>query len=189
MVHRVLEMAMLAAAVAAAGCGSKAPEVSDPVEGVPLSQQRTITRNELGYKWPFSVGAGTVACDGGALFFRSAGTTYALSRGAGTRGYANVDAIRRVQGSGPPSDPVARLTQEDRMKVFAQAAGCGSTADTLQRAAALECRTRLRDRHKLSDDELARIEAEGVERTWPPLPPVLMDLTPVLDAARPLCPR
>ena len=66
-------------------------------------------RNELGYKWPFDVGAGTIACDGGALFFCAAGTTYALSRGAGTRGYADIDAIRRVQGSGPPSDPVSRL--------------------------------------------------------------------------------
>ena len=46
----------LVAAVALAACGRKAPAVADPVEGVPLAQQRTITRNELGYKWPFTVG-------------------------------------------------------------------------------------------------------------------------------------
>ncbi len=63
-----------------AGCGRSTAVVSDPVPGLPAAQQRTITRTELGYQWPFTVGVGTVACDGGALAFRSGGTTYALSR-------------------------------------------------------------------------------------------------------------
>src|SRR4029453_4479621 len=108
------------------GWGRVSPSIAEPGEGIPLTQQRTIDRNELGYKWPFDVGTGTIACDGGALFFRAGGTTYALSRGAGTRGYADIDAIRRVQGSGPPSDPVARLTQDERMKIFAQSSACSS---------------------------------------------------------------
>ena len=171
--------AVVAVAVLAA-CGRQPPAVAEPVDGVPLAQQRTITRNEVGYKWPFDMGTGTIACDGGALFFRAGGTTYALSRGAGTRGYAHADAIRRVQGSGPPSDPVSRLTQEVRVKLFADVSACGTAAD---------CRMRLRERAGLSESELAKIEAEGVERNWPPLRPVLMSLDTIVDAARQLCPR
>lgn len=170
------------------GCGRHEPAVTDPVEGVALTQQRTIDRNELGYKWPFTPGTGTLACDGGALFFRTGGTTYALSKGAGTRGYANVDAIRRVQGSGPPSDPVSRLTQEQRTKLFARAAECASISTTTQSARVAECKARIRERDGLTESELARIEAEGVERNWPPLTPVLMSLDPITEAGRLLCP-
>ena len=74
------------------------------------------------------VGTGTIACDAGALSFRAGGTTYALSQGAGTRGYANINAVRRRQGSGPPSDPVSGITQDLRMKMFAQASDCGAAA-------------------------------------------------------------
>jgi hypothetical protein len=174
------------AVAALAACGRQPPAVTDPVQGVPLVQQRTIDRAELGFKWPFDVGTGTIACDGGALFFRSGGTTYALSKGAGTRGYANVNAIRRVQGSGPPSDPVSRLTQEVRMKMFAEVSACAAGAAGTQLAA--ECKTRIRERAGVSEAELTRIEAEGVERNWPPLPPILMSLDEITQAGRRLCP-
>ena len=159
-------MAVALAMMALAGCRDTRPAVEDPLEGVPLTQQRTITQSDLGYKWPFTVGAGTIACDGGALFFRAGGTTYALSQGAGTRGYANVNAIRRVQGSGPPSDPVSRITQDLRMKLFARRPACGAAADAVSRAnarrasaSAIACRR----------PSSLSIEAEGVERNWPPL--------------------
>ncbi len=172
-------------ALVLSGCSKSTPAIADPVEGIPLTQQRTIDRNELGYKWPFDVGTGTIACDGGALFFRTAGTTYALSRGAGTRGYADVDTIRRTQGSGPPSDPVSRLTQEERMKIFAQSSACnGDTPGTVS-----ECKARIRARGSLSESELTQIEAEGAERFWPPLKSPLMSLEAVNDAARQLCPH
>jgi hypothetical protein len=149
-------------ALVLASCDKSTPAIAEPVEGIPLAQQRTIDRNELGYKWPFDAGTGTIACDGGALFFRTGGTTYALSRGAGTRGYAGIDAIRRTQGSGPPSDPPA------------------SVAD---------CKARLRTRSNLSETELTRVEAEGAERYWPPLKPPLMSLDALTDAAKQLCPH
>ena len=167
------------------GCSKSTPTIADPVEGIPLTQQRTIDRNELGYKWPFDMGTGTIACDGGALFFRAGGTTYALSRGAGTRGYADIDAIRRAQGSGPPSDPVSRLTQEERMKIFAQSSACsGENPGPVS-----ECKARIRARSSVSESELTRIDAEGAERIWPPLEPPLMSLEAVNDAARQLCPH
>ena len=167
------------------GCTRQTPTIADPVEGVPLAQQRTIDRNELGYKWPFDPGTGTIACDGGALFFRASGTTYALSRGAGTRGYADIDTIRRPQGSGPPSDPVSRLTQEERMKIFAQSSACGG--ESANRAS--DCKARLRTRSNISESELTRVETEGAERYWPPLEPPLMSLEALTDAARQLCPH
>jgi hypothetical protein len=182
--RRVLIATGLGALIIAA-CGKSSPTIANPVEGVPLAQQRTIDRNELGYKWPFDAGTGTIACDAGALFFRTGGTTYALSRGAGTRGYAGIDAIRRTQGSGPPSDPVSRLTQEERMKIFAQAAACS----TESAARIDDCKARLRTRSTISEKELTRVEAEGAERYWPPLKPPLMSLDALTDAARQLCPH
>ena len=172
-------------ALVLAGCDTSTPAIAEPVEGIPLAQQRTIDRNELGYKWPFDAGTGTIACDGGALFFRTGGTTYALSRGAGTRGYADIDAIRRTQGSGPPSDPVSRVTQDERMKIFAQSSACSTEPP----ARAAECKARLRTRSSLSESELTRVEAEGAERYWPPLKPPLMSLDALTDAARQLCPH
>jgi hypothetical protein len=179
---------LIAGLAVAAGCHGKPAPVDDPVPGIPATQQRTISRNEIGYKWPFSVGVGTIACDGGALAFRAGGTTYALSRGAGTRAYANIDAIRLVQGSGPPSDPVSRLTQETRMKLFAQSSACGDAGDAGAAARVADCKARVRERAGVSDSEMTRIDAEGVERFWPPLKPPLMSLDPVVDAARQLCP-
>jgi hypothetical protein len=178
----------LAAVVALCACGRKEPAVTDPMAGVPVRQQQTISRQEMGHTWPFTVGTGTVACDGGALFFRAGGTTYALSKGAGTRGYANIDAIRLTQGSGPPSDPVSRLTQDVRMKIFASAADCGSTSDTAESARVIECKARILKRNGITEIELQKIEAEGVERNWPPLPPILMSLDPITEAGRLLCP-
>ena len=169
------------------GCGKSRPPIADPVEGIPRPQQRTIDRNELGYKWPFDAGTGTIACDGGALFFRTGGTTYALSRGAGTRGYADIDTIRRTQGSGPPSDPARGVTQEVRMKIFAQLSSCG--ADSTAPGAASECKARIRQRNSLTEADAAKIEAEGAERYWPPLKPPLMSLDALTDAARQLCPH
>jgi hypothetical protein len=172
-------------AIVVSACAKSTATVADPVEGIPPAQQRTIDRNELGYKWPFEAGTGTIACDGGALFFRTGGTTYALSRGAGTRGYADIDAIRRTQGSGPPSDPVSRLTQEERMKIFAHSSACGGGSA----GSVSDCKARLRTRRTLSESELTRIEAEGAERYWPPLEPPLMSLEALIDAARQLCPH
>jgi hypothetical protein len=177
------------AAIAVAACGGRDPVLEDPVPGVPQRQQRSITRSELGFRWPFTVGAGTIACDGGALAFRSGGTTYALSRGAGTRGYEDIDAIRRTQGSGPPSDPVSRLTQTVRMELFAKSSACGTGAGGAAGLGAAECKARIRKAGGLSESELTRIEAEGLERYWPPARPPLMGLEAVLQAAHQLCPQ
>ena len=178
-------LTVVLATMALGGCRDTRPPVEDPMSGVPLTQQRTISRSDLGHEWPFTVGTGTIVCDAGALSFRTGGATYALSQGAGTRGYANINAIRRRQGSGPPSDPVSSVKQDDRMKIFAEASECGAAADALSRA----CKARIRERYRLPESDLARIEAEGAERYWPPLELPFMSLDPVITLARQLCPQ
>jgi hypothetical protein len=171
--------------MAMASCRDTPPPVEEPMPGVPLTQQRTISHSDLGHEWPFTVGTGTIVCDAGALSFRAAGAAYALSQGAGTRGYANINAVRRRQGSGPPSDPVSSVKQDDRMKIFAQASECGAAADAISRA----CKARIRERYHLQESDLTRIEAEGAERYWPPLELPFMSLDPVIAMARQLCPQ
>jgi hypothetical protein len=180
---RTRSVAVALAMVMVAGCRDTRPAVEDPLPGVPLTQQKTITLSDLGHEWPFTVGTGTIVCDAGALSLRAGGTTYALSQGAGTRGYANINAVRRRQGSGPPSDPVTGITQDLRMRIFAQTSECGAAADAVSRA----CKARIRERHRLSETDLTRIEAEGAERYWPPLELPFMSLDPVIDRARQLC--
>ena len=157
--------------------------------GIPVTQQRTISRTDFGFKWPFEPGTGTIACDGGALAFRAGGTTYALSRGAGTRAYANIDAIRRRHDSGPPADPVSRLTQDTRMKLFAQSSACATGTDTASERRVAECKTRIQRSAGITESELTRIESEGAERFWPPLERPLMPLDPVIVEANGLCAR
>ena len=180
---RSVAVALAMVMVMVAGCRDTRPAVEDPLPGVPLTQQNTITLSDLGHEWPFTVGTGTIVCDAGALSLRAGGTTYALSQGAGTRGYANINAVRRRQGSGPPSDPVTGITQDLRMRIFAQTSECGAAADAVSRA----CKARIRERHRLSETDLTRIEAEGAERYWPPLELPFMSLDPVIDRARQLC--
>jgi hypothetical protein len=180
-----LVLAVALASMAAAGCRDTRPTVEDPMPGIPLSQQRTVSRSDLGHQWPFTVGRGTIVCDGGALSFRASGSTYALSQGAGTRGFANINAVRRRQGSGPPSDPVTTVKQDVRMRIFADVSECGAAADAVSRA----CRARIRERHRLTEGDLTRIEAEGAERYWPPLELPFMNLDPVITMARQLCPQ
>lgn len=175
--------AAVVAALWHAGCGGSAPVAFEPLPGGPPAQQRTITRKELGYQWPFTVGVGTIGCDHDILAFRSGGTTYGLNRGVGTRGYANVDDIRRVQGSGPPSDPVAHLTQDARIRVFAETSACAIARNFEGSRRVSDCKARLRQRPGVSESELIRIEAEGVVRNWASFKPVLMKLDGVIATA------
>lgn len=164
-----------------AGCRQNPSPVADPIAEIPINQQRTLNRSEFRYKWPFTVGIGTLGCDSSAFVFRSNGVNYALNEAARARGFAPVDPIRRVQGSGPPSNPLPRLKQEQRMEIFAAAVGCDKDADPAL------CRKRLRATHTLSDADWDQIVAEGRERVWPPLSPPMMSLDPLLDAGKKLC--
>jgi hypothetical protein len=165
--------------------GGRAEPVTDPIPDVPLAQQRIVDRSELRYQWPFTVGSGTLGCSSGAVVFRNAGTSYAVNDAARARGFTSIESIRVTQTAGPPSNPLARLKQSERERVFRQAADCEKTSA----AETAACKRQLRDRERLSEGDLSQIEAEGQERLWPPLPPKKIGLDAVVEAGTKLCPR
>jgi hypothetical protein len=148
-----------------------------------MEQQRAIARSEFGFRWPFTVGLGTLGCVSGAIVFQNGGRRYALNDAARPQATAPIESIQEFRSGGPPTNPLGRLRQEDRQRIFAASAACG---DRPQRDA---CRQAVRERDRLSDDELKQIDAEGQERLWPPLAPQRMSLDAVVEAGQRLCRR
>jgi hypothetical protein len=169
---------LLAGAAGCAADGAALP--SDSIPGMPPPQQRTVTRGELRYKWPFTVGTGTLGCQSGAVVFRSAGRTYAVNEAAAARGFAPIDPIRQTQSSGPPINPLGRLPQHRRMDIFAALSACRSDG---------ACRRGVRETQGLSDADVTQIEAEGLERRWPPLSRARIPLEPIVSGGLELCAR
>ena len=155
--------------------------VRDPIEGISISRQRTISRADLGFRWPLSVGVGTLACDGaGTVLFRSRGTTYLLDgHRAGTHA---IEALRVPEPAAPPSNPLKRLKQAEREEAFRQVTRCESHA-----ADQAGCRRAAVQRLGLSDAEWDQIDVEGHERRWPPMSRAPMSLDPLIAAGRALC--
>lgn len=170
----------LAAVSVACGRGAVAP--AEPLPGIPLDRQRQISRVDLVDSWPFTVGTGTLACDGGAVAFRAQGVTYALNAAARARGYDDVSPIVVTQ-SAEPGNPLRRVPQDDRMRIFAESAACATTADPSG------CRHEVASRHQLTTEELDQVDVEGHERTWPPLTAVKRSVKPVADVGLALCAR
>jgi hypothetical protein len=164
----------------AIGC-AKSQTVVDPIPDIPISQQRTVQRHDFEPGWPFQVGTGTLGCRDGAVSFRAGGVTYALNDAARSR-FPAAEPIRVFQ-SAAPSNPLARLKQDERMHIFAELAACD------QSGSSLSCKQRLRERAGLSEAELKQIDDEGIERRWPPLKRDYVPLDSVLTAGRNLCNR
>ncbi|MCA1649342.1 MAG: YebY family protein [Acidobacteria bacterium] len=166
-------------------CDKKAsPQIGDRIPDIPVSQQRTVTRREFGWKWPLTVGVGTLGCISDAVVFRAGGVTYGLNLTATSRGFAPLDPIWATQSSGP-REPLKRLTQDQRMRIFAEASACEKARPPNQG----QCQQRILDTHHLSEPELQQIDAEGRERSWPPLSPMRRSVTPLVDAGLTLCTR
>lgn len=165
--------------VIVAACGHDG--VEDPIPDIPLSRQTSVFRAELGFRWPLTVGVGTLACDAtGAILFRSSGVTYVVS---GTRPDAHdLTPLRVPAPSRPPSNPLKRLPQAQRMDAFESMLRCQSRTP-VDRA----CERITLERFGLSHEEWALIDAEGHERTWPPLSRGLMPLDALIASGRPLC--
>jgi hypothetical protein len=169
-----------AALILIAAC-DRAATVRDPMEGISLSRQRNISRVDLGFRWPLSVGVGTLACDdAGTVLFRSQGITYLLrGQRAGTR---DVDPLRVPESAVPPSNPLKRLKQAEREEAFRQVMHCD--ANDADRSG---CRRAAVERLGLSDAEWEQINVEGHERRWPPLSRPPMSLDPLIAAGLALC--
>lgn len=161
----------------------------DPIREFPKTQQRATSRVGFGWRWPFTPGTGTLGCDAGAVVFRANGASYALNDQARSRGFASVDPIWQTQTSGPRHEPLKRLPQDQRMRIFAESVACGGHGAGDQSANGSPCEQRVRERFGLSDTELEQVEVEGQERLWPPLPPKRMNLEPLVNAGLALCGR
>lgn len=180
MPHRSWGLVLLVLFIACGG--SRSQRIADPISDVPANQQRSVARSEFGWKWPLSVGFGTLGCISDAVVFRAGGVTYALNEAASSRGFAPLDPIWATQSTGP-RDPLKRLTQDQRMRLFAEASAC-------EKAKAVDrCKQRILETHALSEQELKQIDAEGRERTWPPLAPMRRSVASLVDAGLTLCTR
>jgi hypothetical protein len=168
--------------VSLTACASGPPPVDDPVLDIPASPQRRISRQDFADSWPFEPGAGTLACIGQAVVFRAQGVTYALNDQARARGYVSVDSIVVSQSKGP-SRPLERVTQDERMQIFRASTEFTASPDEST------CKQRLARARGLSADELSQVEAEGRERSWPPLTRPRRSTDAVLKAGAALCSR
>jgi hypothetical protein len=164
-------------------CADSRPrEVEDRIPEMPIGQQRTVTRNDLGGQWPFTVGIGTLGCNAKAVMFRTDGRTYAINDAARNAGFASVEPIRAVQSQGWLSNPLRSLPQDTRMSIFEESARCDRLHEVSN-----SCKERLREVHRISQADLIQIEAEGRERLWPPLEPERVSLEPLMEAGMKLC--
>jgi len=168
-------------------CADSRPhEVEDRILEIPMSQQRMVTRNDLGGQWPFTIGIGTLGCNAAAVMFRADGRTYAINDAARNAGFASVEPIRIVQSRGWPSNPLKSLPQDARMNIFEESIRCERMSAALSYSSD-PCKRRLRETHILTDAQLSQIEAEGRERLWPPLESEHVSLGPLVEVGLKLC--
>jgi len=173
--------------VLSSACGGQIPATAaDRIGDIPITEQRAIDRGELGFRWPFTVGQGTLGCQSGAVVFRSAGVNYGVNDAAKARGYAAPDPIWRFRSEGPPTSPLGRIRQDERERIFRESSRCDEQPAAPGQAVE-NCRRNVREKYRLTDDELKQVEAEGRERLWPPLSPKHIDLAPLLEAGMKLC--
>jgi len=163
-------------------CGRGSQRIDDPIGNVPLNRQRAVSRVDFSFRWPLSVGAGVLGCDQeNRILFRTQGVTYQVD--GRTDGVGGIEPLRMPEPSPPPTNPLRRVTQSDRMAAFASMTACAAhPSDDLCASATLE-------RYGLSREEWTQVEAEGRERRWPPLPREYMSLDPLIAAGRTLCAR
>ena len=165
---------------------TRGTETSDPIDAIPARQQRVIRRAELDWRWPLTVGTGTLGCVSGAVVFRSGGVNYAVNDQAQRRGFASIEPLRIAQPSGPPQNPLKGLPQDVRMRIFAESRACDRSSGS-NSGAAQACRQRIRARDGLTEADLKQVEMEGEDRVWPPLVRANASLEPLALAGSKLC--
>ena len=182
---RMLLLCLLGSTGCSGGQGSS-PSL-DLIPGIPAEVQRYVSRSELGLLWPLEIGQGTIGCLSGAIVFRGQGIDYALNDAARSRGFRPIDPIWEDRTEGWPSNPLKRISQDMRKRIYAELAACQKAKGTVS-----ACRERVRVKAQLTDAEVDQIFAEGVERRWPPLKPNRKSLDPLLNVGtrpRPPTPR
>jgi hypothetical protein len=169
------------------------------------SNEREITRDEYGDRWPFTVERGILSCTDNAVVLTTGGTAYAVNGQARTRGYAPTEPIWREATLSLSVSPVARLPVETRQQIFRATVGCEDegndeaerrlpvTPGNIEKHLALAsqltdtCKAGVRKQHALTADEHERIGNEGVAHSWPPLTPTRVNIGPIIDDGLQLC--
>jgi hypothetical protein len=167
-------------------------------------QPNEIRAADLGDAWPLTVDRGVLRCEVGShVVFRTMdGTDYAVNGSAkGTRRFQPIEAIWKLQPEGKPETVVERVREDHRRAIFSEAVTCednaqrtaearGRTLDQQilrERELTASCQTALRQREKLTDAEFRAIKMEGVVRSWPPLTPTRVNISPLIDRGLQLC--
>ena len=117
---------LLFCVVVHAGCSSgqgSSPNF-DAIPNIPPEAQRYVSRSELGLLWPLEIGQGTIGCVSGAVVSAIQGVDYALNDAARSRGYRPIDPIWEDRTEGWPSNPLKRISQDMRKRIYAELAAC-----------------------------------------------------------------
>jgi hypothetical protein len=155
------------------------------------SNRQLITRDQLGNEWPFVVASGILYCErnGNHVVFESGGIHYAINRSAravaGQNGYVPVEPILKQLPQPPVNGRLDRVPEPVRRDVFREAARC----DGAGTFGAAPCRANILTRTDITPAELQQIVEEGIAVAWPPMPPRLADVSPILTRGVALCER
>lgn len=159
-----------------------------------------VGRADFGDRWPLTVAEGTLACSDGAVTFKTRdGRTYAVNGAARARGFRAIDPIWRKATKFTLQN---RLPEQQRRSFFAASVRCERDAEKKAaeryptdvnqqvdygRKTGGECKSSLRGRFSLTQEEAAQITAEGVALGWPPLTPAHMNIEPLIERGLQLC--
>jgi hypothetical protein len=90
---------------------------------------RSVTQQEFGDQWPFTVSEGTLACYQNAVTFKTTtGLIYGLNGTAKSRQYPGPEVIWRVSHVGEVPTIVDRLTEAQRREIFHRSVTCEDVA-------------------------------------------------------------
>jgi len=170
-----------------------------------------ISRADLLDKWPLTVDEGELSCaaNSSGILFTHDRKTYAVNGMAKTLGYPPIDPIWRTAplDSVPADKVVARLSEDERRKVFHDMLTCddGTRTDRMVPAEKYRTRTELlrtneqevkltegckalvRRSMNLTQQEGSLISAEGSTKSWPPLTPTRKNIGPLIERGHLLC--
>lgn len=189
--------------VTLSACGEPPSGRAPVAKAEPRRVANEVRASDFGDKWPFKIDRGVLACQASAATIRTFDNKeYALNGVAMSRKtFLPLEAIWKTQSAEEPKEILSRLDETARKRIFASTVRCEDEADRqaeqeiadvikqIDRAKALSnrCKADLRSKETLTEAEIALISTEGVLKSWPPLHPTRVSVSPILEAALKLC--
>lgn len=182
--------------------------------GPPLGYVSSV---EFDDKWPLTVDEGVLECTTHASYGLSRGPEVRHLQDERRHGLRRQRHCQRPRQPGHcrhsedklllhkvEVEPPSRLSEEERKAIFAASVGCEDDADKKSQAAfpdpahfkqqlALhekltdQCKAALKKQHKLTEEEHDAISSEGVSLGWPPLEPMRVSVSPLIERGLKLC--